>query len=102
LNLSKKKKEDRKLTQLYSISIDDSLYTDLSWNNQWDNSINDIGISCFVPIGNLADGPHTLTIHLNSYFISIVEKIHNNRTIEEYIEGMKIVFVKDTKVDINR
>ena len=66
------------------------MYTDLSWNNQWDNSINDIGISCFVPIGHLADGPHTLRIHLNSYFIPLVEKIDNNRTIEEYIEGREI------------
>jgi len=102
LDLSKKKKENRKLTQVFSISIDDSLYTDLSWNNQWSNSVNDIGISCFVPIGHLADGAHTLRIHLNSYFIPIVEKIYNNRTIEEFIEGWPIVFVKDTKVDINR
>lgn len=101
-----KKKEDRLFSDLPSISLNNVLIDSLQWHESWRDSENgiarDIGIESFVSIGHLKDGQHKLKVSIRSSVIKNLEKKGKISAWErKRLEGLEILFIKDTQVSIN-
>ena len=99
-------KENRLLSKIVSISIDSIPSKGVQWHESYYESENgisrNIGIECFISIGHLNDGPHTLKIYTNPI---AVEQIEKNVELTPWAEirlkrGLDILFIKDTELSI--
>jgi len=101
-----KKKENRLLSDIASVSIDSVEINGIEWHESWRDSQNGIsrhvGIESFIPIGRLNDGPHILKIYTDPVLIKQIEKnvglTHWDK--ERLKEGLEILFIKDTQLSI--
>ena len=99
-------KENRLLTDIASISIDSITMNDIQWHKSYKESKNgisrNIGIECFVSIGHLKDGPHTLKIYTDPDVVQQIEKnIYINQWDKERLNGIDILFIKDTELTVD-
>jgi hypothetical protein len=83
----------RTLAGIVQLSIDDSVYKEVVWNNNWEISMAESGISAIIPIGHLTNGQHILKVY---------PKKKQNRTNKEIdLSGsnveFKIPFWKDVR-----
>lgn len=53
----------RRLAGIVQLSIDDSVYKEVVWNNNWEISMAESGISAVIPIDHLANGQHILKVY---------------------------------------
>jgi len=53
----------RSLAGIVQLSIDDSVYKDVVWNNNWEISMAESGISSMIPIDHLSTGQHILKVY---------------------------------------
>ena len=99
-------KENRLLSDIASISIDSIPLKNIQWHKSYNESQNgisrNIGIECFVSIGHLKDGPHTLKVYTNPI---AVEQIEKNMELTPWSKrrlkrGLDILFIKDTELSI--
>jgi len=99
-------KENRLLSKIVSISIDSIPSKGVQWHESYYESENgisrNIGIECFISIGHLNDGPHTLKVYTNPI---AVEQIEKNVELTPWAEirlkrGLDILFIKDTELSI--
>ena len=101
-----KKKENRLLSDIASVSIDSVEINGIEWHESWRDSKNGIsrhvGIESFIPIGRLNDGPHILKIYTDPVLIKQIEKNAEliNWAKERLKEGLEILFIKDTQLSI--
>lgn len=101
-----KKKEDRLFSDLPSISLNNVLIDSLQWHESWRDSENGIarhiGIESFVSIGHLKDGQHKLKVSIRPSVIKNLEKKGKISAWErKRLEGLEILFIKDTQVSIS-
>jgi hypothetical protein len=101
-----KKKEDRLVSDIASVSIDSVEVKDIQWHESWKDSQNGIsrhiGIESFIPIEHLKDGPHVLKIYVDPIMAKQIEKnIELSPWEKERLEGIDILFVKDTQVTLD-
>jgi hypothetical protein len=103
MNGMDKNKEDRLVSDLVSLNLDSKKIKAPNWHESWQDSKNGIsrhiGIETFIPIGQLDDGPHVLKVGIKK---NIREKLskHVSEWQKERLEGIEILFIKDTDVSI--
>jgi hypothetical protein len=108
LNGLDKKKEDRLLSDLASVSIDSVDIKEIQWHESWRDSENGIsrhvGIESFIPIGHLKDGVHILKISIDPILIKQIEKNAelSDWEKERLHKGLEILFIKDTQLSIGQ
>ena len=101
-----KKKEDRLFSDLPSISLNNVPLDSLQWHESWRDSENGIarhiGIESFISIGHLEDGQHIIKISIQPEVIKNLEKKGLSAWERKRLEGVEILFVKDTQVSIEQ
>jgi hypothetical protein len=74
----------RTLAGIVQLSIDDSVYREVVWNNNWEISMAESGISAIIPIDHLSNGQHILKVY---------PKKTQNRTNKEIdLSGSEVEF----------
>jgi len=107
LNGLGKEKQNILVSDIASISIDSVETREIQWHASWKDSQNGtsrhIGIESFIPIGHLEDGPHILKVYTDP---SLAKKIEQNIELSDFdrerLSGLEILFIKDTKVSIEK
>ena len=102
-----KKKEDRLFSDLPSISLNNVRLDSLQWHESWRDSENGIarhiGIESFISIGHLEDGQHIIKVSIQPEIINnLVKKGEISAWERKRLEGVEILFVKDTQVSIEQ
>ena len=102
-----KKKEDRLFSDLPIVSLNDVTIDSIQWHESWRDSENGIarhiGIESFISIGHLEDGQHIIKISIQPEVIKNLEKKGEISAWErKRLEGVEILFVKDTQVSIEQ
>ena len=107
LNGLGKEKQNILVSDIASVSIDSVETREIQWHASWKDSQNGIsrhiGIESFIPIGHLEDGPHILKVYTDP---SLAKKIEQNIELSDFdrerLSGLEILFIKDTKVSIEK
>jgi hypothetical protein len=89
---TKKVKKEFLLSNLYEITIDDSLYKETKWNSRYTPDISEIGIINMIDISHLKNGPHKLIVRVKPQIFDSLLK--TNIGNEDYLKHVRKEFGK--------
>jgi hypothetical protein len=99
VELLPEKSEEKFLTDIFEISINDSVYSNIEWFRTFNKTTTNTGITAIIPIEDLKDGKHIIKLSCSD---KIKAKSSEILFFELKCRNIYIPFWKDTEVTISK
>lgn len=99
VDLLSETKEENVLSDIFEISINDSVYSNIEWFRTFNETTIDLGLTAIIPIEDLNDGKHIIKLSCSDKIKSHAAKIV---FFEERCRDFYIPFWKDTEVTVSK